>query len=233
MAAGQGGAQGLEPLRTTVVVDYQNVHLVGHGLFVPDQPRHETLIDPLRYAQVLLEARNRSIRQGYAPAVLGKVLVFRGHPSPEHDQSGYARNLAHKEQWERDRRVEVTLRPLKYRYARTSDGQTATDSTGRKVLLGVPPQEKGVDVLCALAVVREAQDPAVGLVVLASSDTDLAPALDEARRLDQAKIETACWYDSRRRLGYQLHPTDRGRPLWNTRLTEPDFHASHDQTLYR
>jgi hypothetical protein len=37
---------------------------------------------------------------------------------------------------------------------------------------------KGVDVLVALALVREAADPNVGLVILASHDTDLAPALD-------------------------------------------------------
>ena len=35
-------------------------------------------------------------------------------------------------------------------------------------------REKGVDVLCALAAVREAQDPDTDLVILASSDSDLA-----------------------------------------------------------
>ena len=94
------------------------------------------------------------------------------------------------------------------------------------------PQEKGVDVLCALAAVREAQDPATDLVVLASSDSDLAPALDEVRSLGTAKIETFCWYDELTRRGYQLHPTDRSRPVWNTKLNEAAFRACWDPTSY-
>ena len=35
-------------LRTTIVIDYQNVHLTGHGLFssTKNLPRHETPVDP-------------------------------------------------------------------------------------------------------------------------------------------------------------------------------------------
>jgi hypothetical protein len=49
---------------------------------------------------------------------------------------------------------EVTLRPLKYRYERTEDGRKATDTTGRPII--VERLEKGVDVLCALALILEA-----------------------------------------------------------------------------
>jgi hypothetical protein len=35
------------------------------------------------------------------------------------------------------------------------------------------------------------------------------------------------------RIGYQLHPTDRTRPVWNTRLDEQAFRASWDLTDYR
>lgn len=220
-------------LRATIVVDYQNIHLTGHGLFAATASlaRHHTLVDPLLFAQRLLRVRNAGQDAGYAHAVLRKVLVFRGQPSPEHDRDGYARNQAQKSQWERDRRVQVTLRPLKYRYERAADGRHATDSAGQKIVIG-KPQEKGVDVLCALAAVREAQDPATDLVVLASSDTDLAPALDEVLRLDTAKVETSCWYDVRSRVGYQLHPSNRRRRVWNTRLTEEAFVASRDLTTY-
>ncbi len=220
-------------LRTSVVIDYQNLHLTGHGLFESTKylPRHETLVDPLHFANLLLDARNRGQREGFPDALLRRVLVFRGEPSPEHDPDGYARNQAQKAQWERDPRVRVTLRPLKYRYDRGADGRPATDTAGRKILAG-PPQEKGVDVLCALALVREAQDPTVELVILASSDSDLAPALDEVQRLGTAKVETFCWYDTKQRLGYQLHPSDRSRPSWNTRLDEDAFRASWDRTTY-
>lgn len=125
----------------------------------------------------------------------------------------------------------MTLRPLKYEYERAADGRLATDPSGRKIVIG-KPREKGVDVLCALAAVREAQDPATDVVILATSDLDLAPALDEVRRLNTAKIETFCWYDAVTRRNYQLHPTDRTRPVWNTMLNEEAFRACWDPTSY-
>ena len=39
---------------------------------------------------------------------------------------------------------------------------------------------------------RILQDPVVDLVILAASNSDLALALDEVRRLGSAKIETFC-----------------------------------------
>jgi hypothetical protein len=221
-------------LRAAIIVDYQNVHLVGHGLYDATRslPRHETLIDPLLFAQRLLRVRNATQKPGMPDAVLRSVEVFSGQPSPEHDSAGYARRQAQKSQWERDRRVSVTLRPLKYEYQRDATGRRAHDVNGQRIVVG-QPQEKGVDVLCALAAVRAAQDPSVDLVILASSDSDLVPVLDEVRRIGTAKIETFCWWDEANRIGFQIHPSDRSRPVWNTRLNETDFLACHDQTNYR
>lgn len=220
-------------LRAVVVIDYQNVHLTGHDLYRSSRylPRHETLVDPYLYASALVRTRNAAQKPGMDRAVLRKVLVYRGQPSVEHDPIGYARNLAQKAHWERDKRVEVTLRPLKYEYERTADGRHATDVDGHRIVIS--KKEKGVDVLCALAVVREAQDPATDVVILASSDSDLSPALDEVRRLSCAKVETCCWYDHTERRGYQIHPTDRSRPVWNTRLDERTFEAVRDLNDYR
>ncbi|WP_029136597.1 PIN domain-containing protein [Nakamurella lactea] len=222
-----------DALRTAVIMDYQNVHLTGHGLFssAKFRPRHECLIDPLLFANCLLDQRNQRQRPGFPPATLSRVLVYRGQPSSEHDPDGYARNQAQKAQWERDPRVRVTLRPLKYLYSRDQSGRHATDTNGQKIVVG-PPREKGVDVLCALACVREAQAEDIDLVILASSDSDLAPALDEVRHLGTAKIETCCWYDRAARVGYQLHPTDRSRPMWNTQLDETTFKRTWDMTTY-
>lgn len=219
--------------RTVVVVDYQNVHLTGHGLFASTKylPKHETLVDPLLFARTLLRERNARQRPDQASATLRKVLVYRGQPSSEHHPDGYARSLAQQSQWERDERVEVTLRPLKYEYQRDAMGRPATDYAGRRIVTG-PPREKGVDVLCALAAIREAQDESTDLVILASSDSDLAPVLDEVRRLGSAKIETFCWYDESARIGYQIHPLDRSRPVWNTRLNEQAFRSCWDLTTY-
>lgn len=219
-------------LRAVVVIDYQNVHLTGHGLFEISKhgPPHEALIDPLLFAGQLLSTRNRLQRAGMPAAVLRRVLVYRGQPSPEHDPKPYARNQAQKAQWQRDRRVAVTLRPLKYRYVRDETGRPLIDGNGQKTVLG--KDEKGVDVLCALAVVREALLPDVDLVILASQDTDLEPALDEALRLQTAKIETFSWFDpTQPHRTRQLRPGG-GRSLWNTRLTETEFRRCWDLTDY-
>lgn len=177
-------------LRTVVVVDYQNVHLTGHGLFPGSRilAKHDVLIDPLLFVGQLIQTRNRAQEPGYDYAVLSRVMVYRGLPSAEHDSKSYARNLAQKAHWERDRRVLVTHRPLKYVYQRDSAGRLMIGPDGKRVVVG--KEEKGIDVLCALALVREAADPDVDLVVLASSDSDLEPALDGALRLGSAKVET-------------------------------------------
>ncbi|EPH03766.1 hypothetical protein HMPREF1531_01191 [Propionibacterium sp. oral taxon 192 str. F0372] len=85
--------------------------------------------------------------------------------------------------------------------------------------------------LCALTVVREARR-SDGVVILASHDSDLEPALDEAVDLQQAKIETMCWQPPRpNSFIYQLR-CERQR-LWCTRMNEEAFVASRDLTPYR
>lgn len=57
---------GPPPLRTAVVIDYQNVHLVGHEAFPTSRnlARHESLIDPLLFAQQLIVQRNLAMQPG-------------------------------------------------------------------------------------------------------------------------------------------------------------------------
>ena len=121
------------------------------------------------------------------------------------------------------------LRPLKYRYIYDASGYPVVDSNGKRIVTG--KDEKGVDVLCALAMVREARRQDVDLVILASHDSDLEPALDEAIALQTAKIETFCWFDRTQPGGTrQLRPS--GRTIWNTRLGETEFQNCWDLTNY-
>jgi hypothetical protein len=108
---------------------------------------------------------------------------------------------------------------------RDSQGAFVTDASGKRIVRG--KKEKGIDVLCPLAVVREAADPGVDLVILASHDSDLEPALDEGLRLGSAKLETVNWCDaSQPHRCQQLRPSDRTRRLWNTRLGRRNFAAA-------
>lgn len=196
-----------------VVMDYQNIHLMGNGLFAAGQPPHLSLIHPLHYATRLLHVRNGNQRSGVGAvqAELVQVLVYRGLPSSLHDPSHYRRSLAQQTEWESDARVKVTLRPLKYEYQRTATGQKATDASGTPIVTG--KVEKGVDVLCALAVVREARDSNIDIVILASQDSDLEPALDEALAMNCVKVETASWFDPVNHSSREIRPGGRASHL--------------------
>lgn len=138
--------------------------------------------------------------------------------------------------------VDVQLRDLKYRYDQDASGRPIIDVHGKKIPKG-RPREKGIDVLCALACVREAAMSDVDLVILASRDSDLVPVLDEIsdfRAADPqryAKIETVSWFNKNARAegamsGGNLRPTPP-RKIWNTNLDRASYEASLDRTDYR
>ena len=210
-------------LTMAVVVDYQNVHLTGASLFLPGRPPEEGLIDPFRFACQLAQARNAKIADERYKATVKRVEVFRGLPIPEDDPDANRRNQAQKAEWERGHHgvVRVTLRPLKYAWDYFD---------GRKVPVRASRREKGIDVLCALALVDLARSGRYDVVVLASRDTDLAPALDNAARTTRTKIEAVKWFDpaDRRTRG---NISTRAR-IWTTSMTRDHFTASLDPRTY-
>jgi uncharacterized LabA/DUF88 family protein len=165
-------------LRTSIVIDYQNMHLTGRDVFAHGTRAGDVLLDPGRLARHLIAQRNAAQRPGYPHADLVRVLVFRGEPSGLVEPEAQANSHAQRQRWLKDPLVHIECRPLKYHYAYGSDGRRKIDANGRPMLKG--KQEKGVDVLCALAVVRQARLEDIDLVILASHDTDLIPALEEA-----------------------------------------------------
>jgi len=228
-------------LRTTLVLDYQNVHLTARDVFDPGGDPHESLIHPTTFAKRALVERNSRQRPGMSHAELSRVLVYRGLHHVDHDWEQNRRCLDQATRWRTDGAI-VELRDLKYTYQRGADGKAILDVNGKKVPTG-RPKEKGIDVLCALACIREAVDPDVDLVVLASRDTDLVPVLDELydfRGADPsryAKIETIAWFDPQARregryAGGSLRPT-APRRIWNTNLDRSCFDASIDRNTYR
>jgi hypothetical protein len=71
-------------LRTAIVLDYQNMHLSGFELYRSldrERPKHKTLLEPSRFANALVAARNKGQRPGLPKAVLSRVEVFRGLPT--------------------------------------------------------------------------------------------------------------------------------------------------------
>lgn len=109
--------------KITVIMDYQNVHITGSKLHGSNLGHHQHYIDPIKFAETLIEERNSRIREGFSPATVSKVLVYRGLPSNFHNPIQYARNLAQAAYWDRDQRVIVTHRPLKYIFERDESGK--------------------------------------------------------------------------------------------------------------
>lgn len=228
-------------LRTSVIVDYQNVHLTAFDVFNPRGDRHESLIHPMQFAKRAMQERNARQREGYEHAEVVRVTAFRGLPHVDHDWEQNRRALDQASRWQADG-VDVQLRDLKYTYRTGADGRPVLDVFGKKEPIG-RPKEKGIDVLCALACIREAARDDVDLVVLASRDTDLVPALDEVydfrgQEPDRyARIETVSWYNPFWReegsvSGGNLRPT-APRKIWNTNLNRSCYEASLDRTDYR
>lgn len=209
-----------QDLRASVVIDYQNVHLTAAGLYMRGQPAHEALIHPGRFASRLAQVRNDRMSEAFEPAQVTRVLVFRGLPSATHDPDRNARNLQQQGEWQKDPRVRVSHRPLRYSLRQTPNGRVPNG----------PPQEKGIDVLCALAVLAEARQSGVDVVVLASQDTDLAPAIEAAAREGAAKVETCSWADPER--GLHSNALRTNPRVWNTTLSFPDFQRCRDLRDY-
>ena len=87
-------------------------------------------------------------------------------------------------------------------------------------------QEKGIDVLIALAMVKGALADTYDVAVLVSADTDLLPAVEqvlEARK----RVEVAAW-DGQRRSRLSLP----GGKLWCHWLNRDWYSRLHDPTDY-
>ncbi|MFT4123035.1 MAG: hypothetical protein QM635_04285 [Microbacteriaceae bacterium] len=126
-----------------------------------------------------------------------RTIVFRGLHHVDHDWEQNRRAQDQATQWRADGAI-AEFRELKYSYRFGADGQPTLDINGKKVPIG-RQKEKGIDVLCAIAALREAEKPDVDLVVLATRDTDLVPVPDElhdrrgADPVRNARIETVSW----------------------------------------
>lgn len=117
--------------------------------------------------------------------------------------------------------VDVTLRPLKYSWEHVNGSRRPVRSSRR---------EKGIDVMCALTLVRLARSQHYDVVVLASRDTDLAPALDEAVQLGEAKVEAAKWFDPS--APYTRGNIKTSQKVWTTSMKREHFEASLDLHSY-
>ena len=188
-------------------IDYQNLHLSGHDAF-GQGPLHKSLIHPGLFADQVQAVRNAKV---HTAVEIAEIHVYRGEPSSAHDAIAAARNKSQASEWTRDRRVEVHARTLRY----PQDGG--------------PPREKGVDVMLAVDLVRCSIKSGADVIILASRDTDLLPALETAYDADGSLVEVAGWATQSR---LRFKSNEGRRSLWATGLEMAEFDASLDPREY-
>ena len=198
----------LEYARVGFVIDYQNIHLTAHNLFTPNLSKQNSLLHPLQLAEIVLSRRRQFFKNPDIQHEIAQVRVFRGLPSNKQEPQRYAQNLSQKSEWSKDKRVRVEYLELKYRTKQ-----------------GLPPQEKGIDVMTALNFVAMAQSGEFDLVILMTHDTDLQPALKMANSTEGVRVETAGWTGLNK---LRIKETN----LFHTFLTQEDFGKSIDQKDY-
>lgn len=88
-------------------------------------------------------------------------------------------------------------------------------------------KEKGVDVMLAGEFVRAAIEGGVDVLVMASRDTDLVPALEMARDLGRVQIEVVTWQGCGR-----LRFPGGSPSLWCTYLDGAHYVASKGAKRY-
>lgn len=211
------GAVATEPKELTVcvLIDYQNIHLTAHDLFGSiGAPVRESLVHPLAFAERVLDVRSQ--RQEILAQKLTRLMAvkaFRGTPSNQREPGLYSAAQRQRAVWSRDPRVEVTYRTL--RYPRDWGEPWCNER----------PREKGIDVLIALDLVELARIGSYDIVILASHDTDMEPAIERALKERRTRIETAGWQGARR-----LKP--RGQNIWHTALDGLEFAKTRDRRDY-
>jgi uncharacterized LabA/DUF88 family protein len=204
-------------MKTAFVIDYQNVNTRGGKLFSnsTQAPGANLFVNPFAFAVNAIEERNRIKKRGQR-LELEIVSVYRGLPNADADPEENALNQTQKENWERESggKLELHHRGLSYRWSSEPHLESKTPSKRYS-----SREEKGIDVLCAISVLRHLQDPNIDAVILASIDSDLEPALEEGKRAAPKKIlETVSWHlpgapGGNNRIGAKLG-------IWNTGLPE-------------
>lgn len=212
------------PPGIAIVMDYENVHTRGRKQFAPAFDRESVPLHPALLAGQVAQVRRLAIdKSRYAPSsawlratstdAVTSIIVHRGVPNESRNKRGHRIGWRQRHEWELSTSVAVHLRPLQYVQERphwSADMQWV-------------PREKGVDVAVAMTLTELLIKGEHRVVILMSQDSDIAPALDFARRLAPAgvSIETAGWARGFQHDGF-----------WQTRLEQDSFWRSRDRFDY-
>lgn len=188
-------------------IDYQNVHFTAWECFTSyGAPVYDSLIHPGKFADQISASRDA---RGFEHIDFTRISVYRGLPSRRHEPGQHARVQRQASQWTKDRRVVVNLRPLRY----------------PRDWPDTPSQEKGVDVHLAIEVAQAAMERSADVLVVATRDTDIVPALELAQNVEGVDLELATWVGQS-----ELKLSRKARVV---RLDKGGYSRSRDMNNYR
>ena len=196
--------------RLVVFIDAQNMYQSAREAFFGRTGSH-TLgqFDPLKLGQLI--RKKKPFGQGGTIRQLTQVRVYTGRPESSKDPHTYGAHMRQCAAWER-KGVVVRARTLRYPH----DWPTR------------PAEEKGIDVALAIDVVVMAVEGEYDVGVIASTDTDLRPAIEYLLNKAAGSVEVAAWWHGSLRKGLVVP----GARLWCHRLTKADYDAAADYTDY-
>lgn len=190
-------------------IDAQNMYQGAREAFFNKTGSH-TLgqFDPLKLGELL--CKKKPFGQESTARHLKQVRIYTGRPDSSKDPQTYGAHMRQCAAWAKKG---IVVRPRTLRYPHDWPARRA--------------EEKGVDVALAIDFVIMAVEGEYDIGVIASTDTDLRPAIEYVMAKTQASAEVAAWQASVR-TGLSIPNIH----LWRHRLVKADYDAVADYTDY-
>jgi len=198
--------------RLALFIDAQNFYNdARRAFFDPDDHFTRGNFDPMKLGQLICSRLPPGVSE---PRSLHQVRIYTARPDATREPKGYGAHLKQCTAWEKAGAI-VVSRTLRY---------PPSWAASQK------PQQKGVDVALAVDFVALAIDDEYDVGVIASTDTDLRPALEFVLRKfpNTRKVEVASWWSESRRVNLTVPRI----LIWCHRLYRQDYDAVADLTNY-
>lgn len=199
----------MDILNCVLFIDAQNMYKSARDAFFDKNIDHHTKgqYDPIKLGQIVCE-RSEAVKK-----TISSVRLYTGRPDADKDPKTYSSHMKQCSKWEK-LGVTVIHRTLRYPF----------DWPTRK------PQEKGVDVALAVDIVTMAMDGQYDIGIIASTDTDLKPAIEYVyRRFNGTPwIEVMAWYSDKHKNRLSIS----GARIWCHFLHIEDYNHCVDLNDY-
>ncbi len=195
--------------RVVLFIDYQNIYQCARQILFSDLEHHiYGQVNPLALGQLICDRPPPGHTR-----TLSQVRVYTGRPDASKQPQTYAANRKQCSAWEA-LEAEVIFRPLRYPHRWPYE----------------KAEEKGIDVALAIDYISLALDGAYDVGVIASTDTDLKPALEFVYKRwgIKRRCEVMAWAGTGRRRQLSI----AGANLWCHWMNQTDYDHVADLTDY-